>query len=116
MAHMLRVVTFLYFITFTTFYVQYNDFSQVVSGNIVIACDDECDGDGDNDHKAQSTRGPCCDNRGGGSGAFDKILLVAIDKILGPAGEKYCRLPVKGFPFTQVRSRWCTAVNCTPHT
>ena len=57
---------------------------------------------------------PCCDNPEGWR-AFDKILLVAIDKILGPAGEKYSRLPAKGFPFTQVRSaRRCTAVNCTP--
>ena len=83
---------------------------------VVIACDDDGDGGGgDNDYKAGATRGPCCDNVWGGSGAFDKILLVAIDKILGPAGEKYSRLPVKGFPFTQVRSaRQCTAVNCTP--
>ena len=31
------------------------------------------------------------------------------------AGEKYWLLPVKGFPFTQVRSRRCSAVNCTPY-
>ena len=42
---------------------------------------------------------PCCDNPEGWR-AFDKILLVAIDKILGAAGEKYWRLLMKGFPFT----------------
>ena len=84
---MLRVISFLYFITFTTFYVQYNDFSQVVSGNIFIACDDECDGDGDNDHKAQSTRGPCCDNRG--------VAVEHLTKYFWWQLTKYSALPVK---------------------
>ena len=46
-----------------------------------LVCDED-DSGGDNDYKAGSTRGPCCDNPGC-AGAFDKILLVAIDKILG---------------------------------